>query len=291
MKALEKMAARPQLRLVLHNPHQLCYANSVVNMYLWLGAVQMQHGGSVMTFGRLETQCLHLLRKERTCLLEYDSWRSLLTAWRSNLQQQQDAAEFLHFLLEHAKPAAYAGEWQGRYTVRSLTFVSDRGHCFQPIALEINRDGLQASIYAWHQQHYTYALRQAPQLLCLMIKRYTQHFVGPHKNTTFMDYQVGATLWLPVFGSARGLEVTWRGYSILGMIVHTGNSVHSGHYTAFLSGYRRYPTAHRWVTLLADDGRAVKDANEHQLQHSRCNNYIIGLVSLGDAPALTSSLS
>ena len=244
-----------------------------------------------MTFGRLETQCLHLLRKERTCLLEYDSWRSLLTAWRSNLQQQQDAAEFLHFLLEHAKPAAYAGEWQGRYTVRSLTFVSDRGHCFQPIALEINRDGLQASIYAWHQQHYTYALRQAPQLLCLMIKRYTQHFVGPHKNTTFMDYQVGATLWLPVFGSARGLEVTWRGYSILGMIVHTGNSVHSGHYTAFLSGYRRYPTAHRWVTLLADDGRAVKDANEHQLQHSRCNNYIIGLVSLGDAPALTSSLS
>ena len=291
MKALEKMAARPQLRLVLHNPHQLCYANSVVNMYLWLGAVQMQHGGSVMTFGRLETQCLHLLRKERTCLLEYDSWRSLLTAWRSNLQQQQDAAEFLHFLLEHAKPAAYAGEWQGRYAFRNLTFVSDRGHCFQPIALEIHRDGLQASIYAWHQQHYTYALRQAPQLLCLMIKRYTRHFVGPHKNTTFMDYQVGATLWLPVFGSARGLDVTWRGYSILGMIVHTGNSVRSGHYTAFLSGYRRYPTAHRWVTLLADDGRPVKDANEHQLQHSRCNNYIIGLVSLGDAPALTPSLS
>ena len=144
---------------------------------------------------------------------------------------------------------------------------------------------------SWHQQHYTYALRQAPQLLCLMIKRYTRHFVGPHKNTTFMDYQVGATLWLPVFGSARGLDVTWRGYSILGMIVHTGNSVRSGHYTAFLSGYRRYPTAHRWVTLLADDGRPVKDANEHQLQHSRCNNYIIGLVSLGDAPALTPSLS
>ena len=291
MKALAAMAARPQLRLVLHNPHQLCYANSVVNIYLWLGAVHMQHGGSVMAFGRLESQCLQLLRTERTCLLSHDSWRSLLTAWRSNLQQQQDAAEFLHFLMEHAKPAAYEGEWQGRYTIRNLTFVSDRGHCFQPIALEIHRDGLQASIQAWHQQHYTHALRQAPQLLYLMIKRYTQHFTGPSKNTTFMDYQVGATLWFPVFSSARGLEVIWRGYSILGMIVHTGNSVRSGHYQAFLSGYRRYPTAHRWVTLLADDGRPVKDATEHQLQHSKCNNYIIGLKSLGEAADVTSSLS
>ena len=124
-----------------------------------------------------------------------------------------------------------------------------------------------------------------------MIKRCTQHFTGPNKNTTFMDYQVGATLWFPVFSSARGLEVIWRGYSILGMIVHTGNSVRSGHYQAFLSGYRRYLTAHRWVTLLADDGRPVKDATEHQLQHSKCNNYIIGLKLLGDEAAVTSLLS
>ena len=75
-----------------------------------------------MAFGRLESQCLQLLRTERTSLLAHDSWRSLLAAWRSNLQQQQDAAEFLHFLLEHAKPAAYEGEWQGRYTIRNLTF-------------------------------------------------------------------------------------------------------------------------------------------------------------------------
>ena len=280
MKALAKMAARPQLRLVLHNPHQLCYANSVVHVYLWLGAVHMQHEGSAVTFGKLESQCLQLLRTERTCLLDHGSWRSLLTAWRSNLQQQQDAAEFLHFLLEHAKPAAYEGEWQGRYTVRNLTFFSDRGHCYQPIALEIHQDGLQASIQAWHQQHYTHALRQAPRLLYLMIKRYTRHLTGPRKITTFMDYQVGATLWFPVFSSARGLEVTWQGYTILGMVVHTGNSVRSGHYQALLSGYRRYPAAHRWVTLFADDGRPVRDATEHQLQHSKCNNYIIGLKSL-----------
>ncbi|CAE7334464.1 unnamed protein product, partial [Symbiodinium microadriaticum] len=66
----------------------------------------------------------------------------------------QDAAEFLHFLLEHAKPAAY------------------EGHCYQPIALEIHQDGLQA-----------------PRLLYLMIKRYTRHLTGPRKITTFMDYQ------------------------------------------------------------------------------------------------------
>ena len=99
---------------------------------------------STMTFGQLASQCLLLLRLEATSLLQLLPWRSLLQHWKPILDRQQDAAEFLAHVLNLAKPPAYDGQWQSRYMIGSLNFVADRGHCFQPLALEIHSDGLPA---------------------------------------------------------------------------------------------------------------------------------------------------
>ena len=282
MRRLADLAARPVLRLALHNPHQLCYANSSLLTFLWMGMVQMACPGfdSTMLFGELKPQCLSLIRQETANLLRYDAWRSLLQAWQPALDRQQDAAEFLAFVLGRAMPLAYKGQWQSRFSVGRLGFIGDQGHCFQPLALEIHPDGLQASITAWHQQHYPHAFSKAPTILYLQIKRYTQKDGTIHKNMHFFDYQVGTEVRLPVFGSAAGLDVQWRSFSVMSVVVHAGLSVHSGHYQALLSGYQKRPSAHRWISLITDDGRTARECTEAQLQHAYCNCYLIGLCML-----------
>ena len=58
--------------------------------------------------------------------------------------------------------------------------------CLQPLALEIHPDGLQASITAWHNQHYLHAFSKAPTILYLQIKRYTQKDGAIHKKHAFL---------------------------------------------------------------------------------------------------------
>ena len=177
-------------------------------------------------------------------------------------------------------PLAYQGQWQSRFSVGRLDFIGDQGHCLQPLALEIHPDGLQASITAWHQQHYLHAFSKAPAILYLQIKRYTQKDGTIHKNMHFFDYQVGTEVRLPVFSSVAGLAVQWQSFSVLSVVVHAGLSVHSGHYQALLSGYQKRPSAHRWISLITDDGRTARECTEAQLQHAYCNCYLIGLCSL-----------
>ena len=212
-----------------------------------------------------------------TSLLRHDSWRTLLQAWRPVLDRQQDAAEFLSFVMERAMPLAYQGQWQSRYNIGGLSFIMDRGQCSEPLALEIHPDGLQASITAWHRQHYLYAFQQVPIFLYLQIKRYTRMDGVTHKNMHYFDFQVGADVRLPVFSSATGLEIEWKSYVVISVVVHTGLTVGSGHYQALLSGFQMHPTAHRWVSMITDDGKSARICTEQQMQHAYCNCYIIGL--------------
>ena len=135
-------------------------------------------------------------------------------------------------------PLAYQGHWQSRFSVGRLDFIGDQGHCLQPLALEIHPDGLQASITAWHQQHYLHAFSKAPAILYLQIKRYTQKDGTIHKHMHFFDYQVGTEVRLPVFSSAAGLAVQWRSFSVLSVVVHAACVLfHVNEHIASLGSY------------------------------------------------------
>ena len=101
-----------------------------------------------------------------------------------------------------------------------------------------------------------------------------------HKSLQYLEYQVGAKLWLPVFCSAQGLDVQWEPYVILSTIVHTGTRLNSGHFQSILSGYRRHPTAPGWVEQITDDNKSARACTELQQQHAKCNCYLFGLHKL-----------
>ena len=96
----------------------------------------------------------------------------------------------------------------------------------------------------------------------------------------FSDYQVGTEVRLPVFSSVAGLAVQGQPFAVLSVVVHTGLTAGSGHYQALLRGYQKHPTAHRWISMITDDGRSAKECNEQELQRSYCNCYLIGLCML-----------
>ena len=119
-------------------------------------------------------------------------------------------------------------------------------HCgFRPYSTaycrEIHPRGLQASIRQWHSQHYTHALHQAPMVLFLQLKRWTQKRRNLVKNTSSFSVEVGEQIVLPCFLHVRGLDVQWLAYRVMSFAVHTGASLWSGHYQAVLSGHRQLP--------------------------------------------------
>ena len=81
----------------MHNPHNLCYANATLQMFLWLGMV-------------LERSSAHAW----ACLSTIPFWRQFLQQWQADYAGQQGpqgASEFLYFVIEYAMPVAYEGQW------------------------------------------------------------------------------------------------------------------------------------------------------------------------------------
>eukprot|EP00439_Symbiodinium_sp_Y106_P045228 s1851_g5.t1 len=279
----------------MSNPGNICYANTSLQMFIWLGLLMSDLAGVDAVFGRLVAPCMQLQQAGRGHLLRSNFWRDLLLQWCTDVTQQQDAAEFLTFLLEYARPLAYEGRWQSRYQAHSLTFIADSGHTRQPltflleyarplayegrwqsryqahsltfiadsghtrqpIAVEIHPRGLQANIRQWHSQHYTHALHQAPMVLFLQLKRWTQKRRNLMKNASSFSVEVGEQV-LPCFLQVRGLDVQWLAYRVMSFAVHTGASLWSGHYQAVLSGHRQLPDGTTgWCGMITDDNRDI----------------------------------
>ena len=266
---LSRGCSRPLLRLRLHNPHNLCYAHATLHMFLWQGMVHDDHIGQDDLHGQLRHPTAALRQAGQACLPRIQFWLTFLQQFQAQLQtrydRQQDAVEFLGFLLEYAQPPAYTGLWQSRYSFGPVTCVADSGHLYQPITLELNSNGLQASIEDWHLQTFPHALRQAPRMLFFQLKRWAQKDPRrpAQKDLTRYPFEVGAAIDLPLFARAQGLHVQWQRYRLVTILIHTGLSPWSGHYRSILSGFRQLPNgSSKWMAMLTDDGREVRICKE-----------------------------
>ena len=281
---LSKGCSRPLLRLRLHNPHNLCYAHATLHMFLWQGMVHDDHIGQDDLYGQLRHPMATLRQAGQACLPRVPFWLTFLqqfqTQLRTSYDRQQDAVEFLGFLLEYAQPSAYTGLWQSRYSFGTITCVADSGHLYQPITLDLNSNGLQASIVDWHLQTFPHALRQAPRMLFFQLKRWAQKDPRrpAQKDLTRYPFEVGAAVDLPLFARAQGLHVLWQRYRLVTILIHTGLSPWSGHYRSILSGFRQLPNgSSQWMAMLTDDGREVRICTESDMQHAYSNCYLFGL--------------
>ena len=146
----------------LKNPHNVCYLNATVTGLLWAG--DRSRPSIYGAFAPIYVPGLL-------------PWASLLHNW-ARLAQQQDASEFLAFLLRKLCSNAFAGTWAARLNDGDVIERRDQGAIPPPLPLAVPDQtqsvSLQQLLNDWHAQEATFALSKAPQFLFLQLKRYKQ---------------------------------------------------------------------------------------------------------------------
>ena len=131
------------------------------------------------------------------------SLRSLMPRWKFD-GRQQDAAEFLTFLLQGNTGAFQPVDWQGH--TDGILEAEDQG--LTPLVLPLTRVcvTLQQACTAWYNHSYQRALAWAPDILPVVIVRWADG----QKNTTLLDLR--QRLSLPTWGPAQTRE--WHTYEV-----------------------------------------------------------------------------
>ena len=162
------MKARSQLfvwacNLSQVNPRNVCYLNSSVIAMASAGVVAAKPAA----YGTLAASFSAVLAAGGVYVLHLRSWMPVLQHW-ANLQQQQDAGEFLAFLLRRANRPACAGSCVARRNEQGHTQVLDEGTLSapQPIALQGN------TLKVWERQRATHALMHSGGLIMVQLMRY-----------------------------------------------------------------------------------------------------------------------
>ena len=156
--------------VVLHNPGNHCYLNSIVYLLAYACCLHAPHGpprGATALERAVHAVLTHpgeVTPSGEQLIAELPAWRSLLAHWH-NLHQQQDAMELLHHLLER-NPLPFAHcQWEARpipgtAAARRLLI---RGTAY--VALPLPRSvhaTLQDCVVQWHEQKIPHGLLGAP---------------------------------------------------------------------------------------------------------------------------------
>ena len=144
-------------------------------------------------------------------------WASLLHNW-ARLAQQQDASEFLAFLLHKLCSDAFAGTWAARLNDGDVIERRDQGAIPPPLPLAVPDQtqsvSLQQLLNDWHAQEATFALSKAPQFLFLQLKRYKQVGSEVCKLCTPVVLSPAARLSVPCFTSEASLDTLPATYKL-----------------------------------------------------------------------------
>ena len=231
----------------LRNPHNVCYTNSCVQAFFWIGALT---GEARSVYGALQASICALHAKASLYLPECMSWRFIFAQW-PRLSRQHDAGEFYRHLLQRSMPAAYKGHWESRL---SLPFqVYDSGELLSPILLHLAGSTLASIILHWRDQYAITALVQHSGLVTLQLCRYRD---DASKDGTPITLTPGARITLPVFMSDACTDTREETFLLAWVVFHLGEETTSGHYQAALS----VPSKGMWEFYICDDNRVPRKA-------------------------------
>eukprot|EP00439_Symbiodinium_sp_Y106_P052975 s3469_g7.t1 len=209
-----------QGKLLLRNPHSLCYVNAGFVSLLYA----TEQAGCLpdrITFA--VNLCKKAVEKNSPFLLTVSSrFRALTPAWSFD-DRQRDSAEYLHVLLEDG--SIVPAHWLSRHDTSEGVRVRAQGGL--PIAIPLRYAGtLQQLIYGWHQDGDTHAMLEPYPLICVQLNRY----LPGRKNQASVHFD--SNVLMPVF--LDGMRVEWYSYQVISGIVHRGRYTDSGHYQALL---------------------------------------------------------
>jgi hypothetical protein len=185
-------------------------------------------------------------------LLIFQPFLWLLTdGWTiTDMDRQQDVAEFAHWFLLRTKPLFVNCEWVARFLRDGLendpSVRHEQGHRFGLISLHINPQldtcSLQHLIELWHD--YLGLCRAASKerrVILLHLSRFLPNL--DHKCNQRVIFS--NTVTFPCF-IGDSADFHFKQYLVCGFVFHLGASPHSGHYRAAVR-YRN-----QW--LLYEDG-------------------------------------
>ena len=228
------------LALRMHNPRQLCYANSSLHMLLH------SHMNLIIGFPPLQavwTSLMSWAREGRPGNIISDiTIRRTSRGWQYR-PVQEDASQYLQHLLQDS-PEMESSRWEARSFVEAPeqhTRIENSG-CFLlyiPMLDHSDDATMQDCIKQWHSQVFPHGLRDSAPVICLQLPRFTG-LCKDHRRITLTT-----AVTLPVF-QGDTLEVTWERYELWGGILHLGPDWDQGHYRIILQS--------EGSTYIADDG-------------------------------------
>ena len=221
--------ARPA-NLVLSNPHNVCYINSVVTGLHWVS----QHCQPREVFGSYTVafQALATGTRRSPCYVPgLLPWLPLLRGWQRSATQH-DACEFMTHLLSRISPSCFAGQWQSRLNDGDLVEIRGSGNFLTPLPMDLpcnEHASLQQIVNHWHLQDTTTALLHPPKFMLIQLQRYIMQGTCPVKLHSRVPLSSGARIHVPCFDGDT-LSTTSLAYVPCFAIMHDGQSVGSGHY-------------------------------------------------------------
>ena len=260
------------LRLVLHNPTNVCYLHSTIYAVCWTMLQARLHHASMpslpQVFNLLCHACPDSSRSSSGTVqvLRLLPWSIMLRAWR-DMNRQHDVAEFTMYLLPRISPMGMCGRWEARNYTADGIVILDSGSLEGPIPIHPHAGAtihLQQSIEGWSSQaRARYAQCHAPKILCLQLMRFQQQGVSVQKDTRPLEGLSGV-LHLPMYRGPRTLSTTLQPFQVAAVQHHYGESPVTGHYRSLLCGQKRFAEGRSWLT---DDGKQaqITPMDSHEL--------------------------
>ena len=227
-RAQSSQSCEPKARtLILHNPHHLCYANSVLHMLYYARSHDSQVNGLRAISGAL-TQAAR--SSNATNIARGTEWACLWHGWRQPTHQH-DAAEFLQHLCQQVDCTALRGGWEARHRGAESCNITDEQFTCPHLRLQLARPfQVQDAIMKWHQQDSVHAFTRPPDTLIIQVSRFLHTERGIRK--TRQSFQLQKKVHIPVFTDHAG-SIEQIPYQLCGGVLHIGKVVTAGHYQAF----------------------------------------------------------
>ena len=152
--------------LVLSNPQNLCYANSVIHMLHQARAL----AGPISGLGALNGALMQAARTDQSVNIARGSaWSFMWARWQRPTRQHA-AAEFLQHLCQRTDCTALHGGWEARRQHGRVYEIIDEQFTCPHIRLSLQRPfQIQDAIQQWHNQETVHALTKGTvrERMCL----------------------------------------------------------------------------------------------------------------------------
>ena len=244
------------LRICTNRPGLYCWLNSILIALCWQGLVTMYPlvawidtcwAFRELTKFTLAPLALHFGDA---------SFDELMRDWvsRHNWLAQQDAVDFLCYLLPILRPCFYCGKWLPKWSAEQPTAIDDaendeKGDAFAPImisiCLPVSEFTLQDFISWWHDvSGHQRVMLGTPLGTCIYLDR-MQHEPSYHKDSR--EVYLSDFCLLPCYIEG---QIQWISYHLIGVTYHTGDDYQRGHWQSSLW---QSPPYQRWLHY--DDGK------------------------------------